>query len=64
MNHLKKYITEYGAAKLVKTLGGLGIKISEQNLNHWKTRGVPYKFHNKFIALSGLCREDLRKEYI
>jgi len=62
MTKLKTYIDEYGVTQLAVSLSEFaGANISRENLNHWKRRGVPYKFHLVFIDFSGLQRTDLRR---
>ena len=58
---IKEYIIANGLTELAVTLGiETGERFSAQQINHWKTRGVPYRWLDIVAKVSQLPKERLR----
>jgi hypothetical protein len=57
----KNHLAEQGLTHLAARLSAeTGYKFSAQQLNHWKTRGVPYRWVDIVSQISELPKETLR----
>jgi len=58
---VKAFINETGLTNLAIRLSEkTGNTFSAQQLNHWKRRGVPYKWQDTFTELSGIPKDMLK----
>lgn len=57
----REFISDYGLSNLARTLQELtGEQFTAQQINHWRTRGVPYRWHDAIIEISNLPKSELR----
>jgi hypothetical protein len=58
---VKEFIVKNGLTNLAAQLSdSTGEKFSAQQINHWKTRGVPYRWLDIVAKISCLPKEKLR----
>jgi len=55
------FIQEFGLTNLAQALTlATGSNFTAQQINHWRRRGVPYKWQDIFTELSGIPKYKLK----
>lgn len=58
---VKIFIEEFGLTNLAHALSeATGSKFSAQQINHWRQRGIPYRWQDIFTELSGIPKHKLK----
>jgi len=57
---VRAYIAEVGQTALARKMSAsTGMKFTAQQINHWKNRGIPYRWQDAFCELSGIPKSQL-----